>query len=37
MIVEQRMYKLCVVKISEVHEREGLPILRTHLGHQVSF
>jgi hypothetical protein len=40
MIVEERMYTLYVGKVPEfmeVYEREGLPILKKHLGHQVGF
>jgi hypothetical protein len=39
-IVEERMYMLYVGKVPElmeVHEREGLPILRKLLGHPVGF
>ena len=40
MIVEERMYMLYVGKVPELmeaHEREELPILRKHRGHQVGF
>lgn len=40
MIVEERMYTLHVHKVPEfmeIYEREGLPILRRHLGNMVGF
>lgn len=40
MIVEERMYTLHVGKVPEfleIYEREGLPLLRRHLGNMLGF